>query len=169
MPEGSRGSRPPSTANPGTQSQSQGVRAPTTPSQNGPAGEHLVAVVQDCILGISHCNSIGELLRFLPVPVQPCSRDILENVFQASQKLGAAESLVGFWKDQLRSSNYTAVAQLNSLRAPIVQVSKEALGPNDGGLSAMNLDTILAEAKRNALTQMILIKEREIANLRDRV
>lgn len=116
---------------------------------------------------VSQCNTIGELVRLIPVPVQPVSRDIIDGVYQASQKLGGAEALLAFWKDKLQSSDFAAVSQLNSLRAPTVQISKEAIGDNDGGLGSMTLDTVLHEAKRNALTHMILIKGKEVQNLQN--
>lgn len=125
------------------------------------------ALAQDFVLSLSKCNTIGELVRLIPVPVQPCSRDILDGVYQASQKLGTAEALLKFWQDKLRSSDFTAVSQLNSLRAPAVQISKEALLAGNGGLSSLNLDTVLHECKKNALTQLIFIKDAEVQALRD--
>ena len=124
-------------------------------------------VVAEFVVTLSKCNGIGELLRMIPVPAQPTSKDILDKVLNASHKLGAAEHLLGFWKDRLRFSDYAAVAQLNSIKSPNLQISKDAMGPDDGGLSTMNLDSVILEAKKNTLTQMILIKSKEVENLRD--
>lgn len=124
------------------------------------------AYLSDFLLKLSACTTIGEALKLLPVPVQPVSRDVLDGVYQASLKLGGAEALLLFWKDRLRSGVFDGVSQLNSLRAPVVQVCKEATGPDDGGLSAMNLDATLHKAKEAALTAMVAIKEQEVANLR---
>lgn len=128
-------------------------------------GQYNNKVSEEFILSATRCNTIGELAKLVPVPVQPSSRDILDGVYQASQKRGTADNQLRLWKDKLRSSDFAGVAQLNSLKAPVVQVSKEAIGPDDGGLGSMNLDPILLEAKRNALTHMILIKETEVRNL----
>lgn len=125
------------------------------------------AVFKEYVLNISRCNTIGELVRLIPVPVQPVSRDILDGVYQASQKLGGAEALHLLWQDKLRSSDFATVSQLNSMRAPVVQISKEALGSHDNGLSSMNLDTVLHDSKKSALIQMIRIKGQEVSNLRD--
>lgn len=142
-------------ASPRTQSSQGGVQATLT-----------AAYLQDYILKISSCNTIGELLRIIPVPVQPVSRDILDGVYQASQKLGTAEALLLFWRDRLRSERFADVSQLNSIKAPVVQVCKEAIGPGDGGLSTMTLDDALRDAKKGALNQMINIKQLEVSNLR---
>lgn len=123
------------------------------------------AYLQEFQLKLAGCQTVGEVLKLLPVPVQPISRDVLDGVYQASQKLGGAQALLLFWKDRLRSGVFDGVAQLNSIKAPIVQVCKEAIGPDDGGLSAMNLDPTIHKAKESALTAMVAIKEQEVANL----
>lgn len=145
----------------------QPVSQATTSSDGMTQGTFNDAVFKEYVLGISRCNTIGELVRLIPVPVQPASRDILDGVYQASQKLGSAEALHLLWQDKLRSSDFAAVSQLNSMRAPVVQVSKEALGTNDNGLGSMNLDTVLHDAKKSALIHMIRIKGQEVSNLRD--
>lgn len=128
------------------------------------------AVSQDFVLKVSHCNTIGELLRVIPVPAQSRSKDILNNVYQASQKLGAAEALLGSWRDRLLHPNdWKNFAQLNSLKAPTVQICKEAIAHDSAGLSSLNLDNTLYEAKRAALSRMIDIKAKEVDTLRDLV
>lgn len=140
-------------------------------SSNGEDGGFLItAVAQDFVVKVSHCNTIGELLRVVPVPAQSRSKDILSNVYQASQKLGAAEALLGTWRDRLLQPNdWKNFAQLNSLKAPTVQICKEAIAHDSAGLSSLNLDNTLYEAKRAALSRMIDIKAKEVEVLRDLV
>jgi hypothetical protein len=96
----------------------------------------------------------------------------LDGVYQAFQKLGAAEALHLFWTDQLRSNTfdekYRGVSHLNSIKAPVVQVCKEALEGDDGSLSSLNdFTTVLKGIKRTALEKMIAIKAREVENLQN--
>lgn len=119
------------------------------------------------VVTLTKCNGMGDLLRMIPVPAQPLSKDILDKVLNASHKLGAAEKLLALWKDRLRFSKFEEVPQLNSIKPPTLQISKDAMGPDDGGLSSMTLDSVIFEAKKNTLTQMILIKTKEVENLRD--
>lgn len=126
------------------------------------------AYLQEFQLKLAGCTTIGEVLKLLPVPVQPISRDILDGVYQGSLKLGAAQALLQVWKDKLRSGAFgpkDGVAQLNSIKIPAVQICKEALQADDGALSSMNLDATIYEAKRSALARMVEIKEREVTNL----
>lgn len=152
-----------------TQSQSQGQAMPRNTQSSDGVNQGVMnsEVMKDYFLNLTRCNTIGDLVRLIPVPVQPASKDILDSVYIASMKLGGAEALQKLWKDKLRSNDLQGVAQLNSMKAPTVQVAKEAIGTDDGGLSSMNLDTVLHEAKKNALTQMILIKDQEVTNLRN--
>lgn len=122
-------------------------------------------IVTSLIGELTKCSTIGALTRLVPVPAQPDSRNIFEEVFTACQKRGAAENLLMLWQNKLASSAFGEVSALNSLKAPTVQVCKEALGPNDNGLSAMNLNTVLQNAKEQALRQMIAIKQKELTNL----
>lgn len=142
------------------------VPSPPSQSSDGRGQAQLnAAYFKEYVLKLSTCNTIGELLKAIPVPVQPVSRDILDGVYQASQKLGGAQTLLAFWEERLRSKRFAEVSQLNSLRSPIVQVCKEAIGPDDGGLRSMTLDATLYAAKESALTRMIEIKRVEVANL----
>lgn len=147
--------------------QTQGTSQASRSSNGELQGSLNEQVLKDLVLSITRCNSVGELIRLVPVPVQPISRDLFEEVYQASQKLGTATALSKLWKDKLRIRKFDEVAQLNSLRTPVVQVSKEALAADDGMLSSLNLDQILLTAKENALTQMILIKDAEVQALTD--
>lgn len=126
------------------------------------------AYLQEFQLKLTGCVTNGDLLKLLPVPVQPVSRDILDGVYQGSLKLGAAEALLQVWKDKLQSGALgpkDGIAQLNSIRVPAVQVCKEALQSDDGALSSMSLDNTIFDAKKMALTKMIEIKDREVKNL----
>lgn len=126
------------------------------------------AYLQEFQLKLAGCVTIGDVLKLLPVPVQPVSRDILDGVYQGSLKLGAAQALLSVWKDRLQSGAIgpkDGIAQLNSIRVPAVQVCKEALQADDGALSSMSLDSTIFEAKKSALTKMVEIKEREVINL----
>lgn len=114
---------------------------------------------------IAKCSSVGSLVRLVPVPAQPDAKVIFEDVFTACQKKGSAELLLKQWRSKLASSAYHEVSNLNSLRAPVVQVCKEAQGPDDGGLSVMDFTSVILDAKKAALTRMISIKELEYSNL----
>jgi hypothetical protein len=147
-----------------------GGSGPSASSNGEEGGAFIAAVAQDFVVKVSHCNTIGELLRVIPVPAQSRSKDILNNVYQASQKLGAAEALLGTWRDRLLYPNdWKNFAQLNSLKAPTVQICKEAIAHDSAGLSSLNLDNTLYEAKRAALSRMIDIKAKEVETLRDLV
>lgn len=140
----------------------------TTSSDGRAQGVLSSAYLQEFQLKLAGCSTIGDVLKLLPVPVQPVSRDILDGVYQGSLKLGAAQALLQVWKDRLRSGSLgpkDGIAQLNSIRIPAVQVCKEALQADDGALSSMSLDSTIFEAKKSALTKMVEIKEREVLNL----
>ena len=154
--------------------------APPPPSQSFPPSSggttrarEEALVQQEFLKKVWCCNTIGELVRLIPVPAQPISKNVLDGVYQASQKLGAAEVLLSTWQDVLRSNDtreLNKVAQLNSIRAPTVQTCKEALlGPNDGGLGSMNFDSTVKAMKLSALQHMIAIKGQEVENLRTHV
>lgn len=127
--------------------------------------EMLKEIVTTLIGELTKCSTIGALTKLVPVPAQPDSRNIFDEVFTACQKRGSAENLLMLWQNKLASSAFDEVPALNSLKAPTVQVCKEALGPNDDGLSAMNLATVLLNAKEQSLRQMIAIKQKELTNL----
>lgn len=122
-------------------------------------------ISEDLTRDINKCNTVGSLVRLVPVPAQPNAKVILEDVFTACQKKGSAELLLKQWRNKLASSAYGDVSNLNSLRAPVVQVCKEAQGPDDGGLSSMDFTSVILDAKKAALTRMISIKELEYSNL----
>lgn len=143
---------------------------PPSQSSNGEVQQHLVdQYLGGTIIKLTECNTIGELLRTIPVPAQAVSRDILDGVYQASMKLGGARALLALWKDHLRLQSFDKVSHLNSIRPPTVQVCKEALLGSDSRLSSMNFDEVLKVWKKSALTQSIAIKELEVANLQDYV
>lgn len=139
-------------------------------SSDGAARQVVLDLVrQEFFKKVWQCNTIGELVRVIPVPAQPSSKNVLDGVYQACQKQGAAVALLQLWRDVLRANTlreFEKVAQLNSIRAPVVQVCKEALlGPEDGGLSSLNFDDTVKAAKRSALQKMIEIKALEVQNL----
>jgi hypothetical protein len=128
------------------------------------------AVIQGALLKIPTCTSVGELLKVLPAPAQPAAKGIFDSVFNASQKLGSTSVTVANWRDQLRHENLGPkcnIVQLNSIKAPNVQISKEALEANALELNGLNLDSVVFDAKKAALTQMILMKTKEEETLRD--
>lgn len=132
--------------------------------------------LQEFFKSVASVSTIGELVRAIPVPAQPISRDILDGVYQACQKLGAAETLLAEWRDQLRTGAYAdksknKVAQLNSIKPPVVQVCKEALAGSEGrGLESLNdFDATISSMKQLALNKMIEIKAKEVKNLQDYV
>lgn len=115
---------------------------------------------------ISKCSTIAGLVKLVPVPAQPTSKDIFEEVFTACQKKGAAEILLRQWQRHLADSAFDKVSALNAIKAPSVQVCKEALkGTSDAALAGMNFEKVVLDAKTAALTQMIAIKNKEFTNL----
>ena len=140
------------------------------PSSDGAQRRREEALVhQEFLKKVWCCSTIGELVRLIPVPAQPESKNVLDGVYQASQKLGAAEVLLKLWQDILVSNDtreLDKVAQLNSVRAPTVQTCKEAMLVEDnGGLDSMNFDGTVKAMKLSALQRMIEIKGKEVENL----
>lgn len=127
--------------------------------------ETIERITEDLTREIAKCSSVGSLVRLVPVPAQPNAKVIFEDVFTACQKKGSAELLLKQWRNKLACSAYEEVSNLNSIKAPVVQVCKEAQGPDDGGLSAMDFTSVILDAKKAALTRMISIKELEYSNL----
>jgi len=84
--------------------------------------------------------------------------------------LGSTSVQLSTWKDQLRSGTYATedsiVPQLNSIKPPNIQVCKEALD-HDVGLAGINFTSVVSDAKKAALKQMIEIKNREENGLRE--
>lgn len=114
---------------------------------------------------VNDVSSKEGLGRALPVPVQPECRDLFDSVYAACQKRGAARNLLAFWQTKLDNHDYGAVHALNSIRAPVVQVCKEAQAADTGALAGMTFQHQINEAKKTSLTQMIAIKKEEIACL----
>lgn len=151
-------------------SQTPSSTAPPQSSNGAAEANILNHVLPEFFKAVSTANTIGELLRIIPVPAQPLSRGVLDGVYQASMKLGAAKALHELWTDQLNTGDFlkpkdNKVSHLNSIKAPVVQTCKEATEADDGTLSSMNFDSVLAEMKRAALNKMIAIKAQEIENL----
>lgn len=151
-----------SVPNAGQPSLQSGSTDPTDASLD----EDLVKDIATALVGdITKCSTIGALVKLVPVPAQPGSRTIFDDVFTACQKKGAAENLLKLWRNKLASSALSEVSALNSLKAPVIQICKEAQGPDDDGLSGMNMDDVVKDAKTAALRQMIAMKEKEFTNL----
>lgn len=150
--------------NPRSQTMAPPPTAP--PSSEATLNEEVMKrVFASLIEDISKCSTVGGLARLVPVPAQPGSKTIFEDVFTACQKKGSAEILLKEWRKKLADSAFDKVSMLNSIKAPVVQVCKEAQGPGDGGLSGMNFSSVIKDAKMAALQQMIAIKEKEFNNL----
>lgn len=123
-------------------------------------------VVSDLIARMSRCHNLGELLKTIPAPAQEDTKYILEKVTEAFTRQGACETLKRSWQDALNKREYKNIPELNSLKAPSVQISKLATEIDQVALNALNFDTVLADARKAALTQMIALKQQEINNLK---
>ncbi|XPS99448.1 hypothetical protein M3J09_013926 [Ascochyta lentis] len=128
--------------------------------------QHLnTKIMEDLFARMSRCHSLGELLKTIPAPAQNATKDILEKVTDAFTRQGACEVVKTTWQDALNKREYDNIPELNSLRAPSVQVSKLAQEVDPIALKGLNFDSNLTDAKKAALTTMIGIKQQEINNL----
>lgn len=117
-------------------------------------------VIRNAVVGISKCQTIGALLKEIPVPAQNFTKAFFDQVYKSFQKRGAAFSIVQQWKDALTHDSFANVPALNSLKAPIVQTCIEARN-EDASIEQMTFDTVLLECKRTALRRMLEIKTKE--------
>jgi hypothetical protein len=111
------------------------------------------------------CHTLGELIRTIPAPAQNATKDVLEKVTDAFTRQGACEILKTSWQDALDKREYDCIPELNSLKAPSVQVSKLAKEINEVALKALTFTTAINDARKAALVIMIGIKQQEINNL----
>jgi hypothetical protein len=123
-------------------------------------------VLSDLIARMSRCNSFGELLKTVPAPAQETTKHILEKVIDSFTRQGACETLKASWQDFLNKREYERVPELNSLKAPSVQISKIAKEVDEVAINALNFDNIMQDVRNAALVQMIGIKQQEIINLK---
>lgn len=122
-------------------------------------------IMEDLFARMSRCHTLGELLKTVPAPAQNATKGILEKVTDAFTRQGACEVVKTTWQDALNKGEYDNIPELNSLRAPSVQVSKLAQEVDKIALDALNFNSDLADARKAALTTMIGIKQQEINNL----
>jgi hypothetical protein len=122
-------------------------------------------ILEDLIARMSRCHTLGELIRTIPAPAQNATKDVLEKVTDAFTRQGACEILKTSWQDALDKREYDRIPELNSLKAPSVQVSKLAKEINEVALKALTFTTAINDARKAALVIMIGIKQQEINNL----
>jgi len=123
-------------------------------------------VLHDLLARMSRCHSFGELMKTVPAPAQETTKAILEKVTDSFTRQGACETLKASWQDFLNKSEFNRVPELNSLKPPVVQISKIAKEVDQVALTALNFDQVMLDARKAALAQMIGLKQQEIINLR---
>jgi hypothetical protein len=123
-------------------------------------------VLSDLLARMSRCHTFGELLKTIPAPAQETTKSILEKVTESFTRQGACETLKATWQDFLNKGEFNRVPELNSLKAPSVQISKLATEVDEVAINALNFDEIMLDVRKAALAQMIGLKQQEIANLR---
>lgn len=123
-------------------------------------------VLADLVARMSRCHSLPELLRTIPAPAQERTKNVLEKVLEAFIRLGSCEFTQNNWKDALEKAEYERISELNSLKAPSVQLSKLAKEVDERALNAITFDLAITNAKNAMLQQMITLKEQEISNLK---
>lgn len=111
---------------------------------------------------IVNARTTAQLVSLVPAPVQERTKKLLEQIVQAHLKTANASSVLKEWQDAL-AKNFFDLPELNSIRAPSVQVSK--LASENGQLDSKNFNDALVASKRSALERMIEIKEKEISIL----
>jgi hypothetical protein len=104
-----------------------------------------------------------ELVACVPTPAQEKTKKVLEVVLQAFARKETCALLLAEWRDSLAKEYFANIPELNSIKAPNVQVSK--IAQDTGNLMEINFSDALLEAKKAALTQMIAIKSSEIGAL----
>jgi predicted O-linked N-acetylglucosamine transferase (SPINDLY family) len=86
---------------------------------------------------------------------------------ESFSKQGACQQVHDHWKDCLARDDFKTIPELNSLKGPLVQVSKLAKEANEAAITTVtNFDEILQEAKKGALRRMIEIKHTEVKALK---
>jgi hypothetical protein len=122
-------------------------------------------ILEDLFARMSRCHTLGELIRTIPAPAQAATKEVLEKVTDAFTRQGVCEVLKTSWQDALNKGEYDRIPELNSLKAPSVQVSKLAREIDETALNALNFTSALQDARKAALVIMIGIKQQEILNL----
>lgn len=148
-------------------SQSQGSAGQSISSSHGEAQEAVNnQVILDFVSRVTRCQTLGELLRTIPAPALDRTKHIVEKVIEAFTRQGSCKTLKREWNDALNKGEYERVPELNSLKPPVVQVSALSRSVDEGSLTSLNFSHPISVAKKEALTQMIAIKDQEISNLR---
>jgi len=122
-------------------------------------------ILEDLFARMSRCHTLGELIRTIPAPAQAATKEVLERVTDAFTRQAVCEVLKTSWQDALNKGEYDRIPELNSLKAPSVQVSKLAREIDETALNALNFTSALQDARKAALVIMIGIKQQEILNL----
>lgn len=123
-------------------------------------------ILEEFVTRVSRCNNVPELLRAIPARAQEASKDTLNKVVDSFTRQGACITLLGVWEDALNKEEFDGITELNSLKAPSVQISKLAKEVNEPALNAITFNSAIQDVKRAALTQMIAIKKEEIRLLK---
>jgi hypothetical protein len=151
---------------PTSQSSNMDSQSIPTESQDAFQQQTNAKVLEDLVARMSRCHTIGELIKTIPVPAQENTKGILEKVNESFTRHGACSSIHASWQDALDKGEFERIPELNSLRPPIVQTSKLAKEVDEVALTTLNFTSVIADARKAALTQMIAIKAQEIKNLR---
>ena len=149
----------------GDDSESEAGDQSVTVSQDAFQKEVNKKILGDLLSRMSRCHNLPELLRTIPAPAQEKTKIVLEKVTEAFTRIGVCEITLNTWQDALNKGEYKDITELNSLKAPSVQLSKLAKEADEPALNALNFDLTITNAKRAALVQMIAIKNKEIENL----
>ncbi|RAQ98634.1 hypothetical protein DDE82_009060 [Stemphylium lycopersici] len=143
----------------------QGTASSITASQDAFQQQLNQKILEDLFARMSRCHALGELIRTIPAPAQAATKEVLEKVTDAFTRQGVYEVLKTSWQDALDKREYDRIPELNSLKAPSVQVSKLAKEIDEVALNALNFTLAMQEARKAALVVMIGIKQQEINNL----
>ncbi|KNG52841.1 hypothetical protein TW65_09335 [Stemphylium lycopersici] len=143
----------------------QGTASSITASQDAFQQQLNKKILEDLFARMSRCHALGELIRTIPAPAQAATKEVLEKVTDAFTRQGVCEVLKTSWQDALDKREYDRIPELNSLKAPSVQVSKLAKEIDEVALNALNFTLAMQEARQAALVVIIGIKQQEIINL----
>jgi hypothetical protein len=158
--QSSRGSVAPGAA-PGPQP-SQASNSTATEESQANLNTH---VAVDFVTRLSRCQTIGEVVRLVPAPAQEKTKEILDRVYESFIRRSNATQVKLRWKDALDKQEYESIPELNSLKRPVVQLSKLAETVDKGAFAPFNFSEAINTAKKAALEEMIRIKTQEIKNL----
>lgn len=129
-------------------------------------GERNLEIQMDLVASfvkrIVNCQSVAQLIAFVPAIAKDRTKVGLDEIVTAHVKKATAASTLADWRDSLAKDNFDSIHELKSIRAPSLQISK--LAEKEGSITKDFKDS-LKEAKKAALTRMIDIKAKEVEAL----